>query len=159
MEKAETWSQRVVLPALLGAARSVYGEVIRAALADAGYDDMPKRGSFILGAIANHGSTLASAVKGLRTSKQAASQLVDALVLRGYLERTPDEQDRRRVKVALTERGRDAARVVRQAVQRIDTRLTEQVGAQAIITTRTVLGALIESGNDPHFASRPEPSS
>ena len=40
---------------------------------------------------------------------QAAGQLVDTLVMRGYLERQTDPDDRRRLVVRLTERGAEAA--------------------------------------------------
>ncbi len=139
------------MPALLAAARGVYGSQIRSALQDNGFDDMPRRGTFVLGAVANHGSTLSDAVAGLRTTKQAASQLVDTLVSRGYLERAPDPDDRRRVTVTLTDRGREAARVTQSSIRAVDQRLAQAVGAERVATTRAALGALVESSGDPHF--------
>ena len=56
-----------------------------------GYDDLPRNGAFVLGGMANHGAALGDLVKQLGVSKQAISQLIDTLVLRGYLERHPDE--------------------------------------------------------------------
>ena len=44
-------------------------------------------------------------MRELGVSKQAAGQLVDTLVLRGYLERSVDPEDRRRLTLTLTERG------------------------------------------------------
>ena len=87
----------LVMPALLRGAREAYRVAVRSALAAGGYDDLPPNGAFVVGAVTNHGVPLADAVSGLRVSKQAASQLVDALVTRGYVERRPDEADRRRV--------------------------------------------------------------
>jgi DNA-binding MarR family transcriptional regulator len=151
MAGEQPWHQDVVMPALLAAARGVYGTRIRSALQDNGFDDMPRRGTFVLGAVANHGSTLSDAVAGLRTTKQAASQLVDALVSRGYLERAPDPDDRRRVTVTLTDRGRSAAKVTQTAIRAVDQSLAHVVGAEQVATTRAVLGALVESSGDPHF--------
>ena len=48
---------------------------------------------------------LAEVIRQLGVSKQAAGQLVDSLVVRGYLDRTVDPDDRRRLIVTLTERG------------------------------------------------------
>jgi DNA-binding MarR family transcriptional regulator len=48
---------------------------------------------------------LANLIRDLRMSQQAAGQLVDTTVMRGYLQRTVDESDRRRLTVTLTERG------------------------------------------------------
>ena len=84
-----------------------------------------------MGAIARNGSPLGEIIRHLGLSKQRAGQLVDTLVVRGYLDRTPDPDDRRRMTVALTDRGRLAARHGPGRVERIDAALTEQVGADA----------------------------
>lgn len=149
----DAWHQSVVMSPLLMAARSTYVKAVRGALAVAGLDDLPPRGPFVLGAVANHGSTLADAVAGLDITKQAASQLVDTLVMRGYLERAPDPDDRRRVTVTLTERGRAAAEQTREAIAGVDAALTARVGADAVATLRAGLGALVELGADAHLAS------
>ena len=83
----------------------------------------------------------------LAVSKQAASQLVDTLVTRGYVERTPDPDDRRRVTVGLTERGRAAAGEIRQAVERVDAELATKVSQQDLDRARAVLGAIVEMGH------------
>jgi DNA-binding MarR family transcriptional regulator len=64
-------------------------------------------------------------------------------VLRGYLERAVDADDRRKLSVTLTERGRLAASVQGTARARIDAELLEKVGAGAIAQTRKTLAALI----------------
>ena len=51
-------------------------------------------------------SSQADVVASLGLSKQMASQLIDTLVLREYLERRNDPVDRRRMEVRLTGRGR-----------------------------------------------------
>ena len=80
----------VVLPALLRAARGAYSHVIRAELVGGGFDDLPRNGPFVLGGLVNHGGSLAGLTRELGVTKQAASQLIDTLVVRGYLERVPD---------------------------------------------------------------------
>src|SRR5512146_715504 len=101
----------VVMPALLRHARNTYGSAMRRALAASGYDDIPKNGLYVIGGLAlgAGGVPLGQLVKELGISKQAAGQLVDALVVRGYLTRTADEADRRKLTVMLTERGVAAA--------------------------------------------------
>lgn len=133
------------LPALLRAARSAYGSAIRAALAEAGCDDVPPNGVYVIGAIARNGAPLAQIIKEIGASKQAAGQLVDMLVLRGYLERAVDPDDRRRVTVALTERGRAAAAASRAAVEKLDAEVEKRVGAEPIAHARATLHALIEA--------------
>jgi DNA-binding MarR family transcriptional regulator len=142
------WASEVPFPALLRGARRTYGMAIRAALDRAGYGDMPRNGPYVVGAIARTGAPLAQIIEDLGVSKQAAGQLVDALVERGYLERSPDVEDRRRVRVGLTPRGRAAGSATRRAVDRVDAALMQRVGRQAVSHTRSTLAALIELGED-----------
>jgi DNA-binding MarR family transcriptional regulator len=134
----------ISMPALLRAARAVYGKAIRGDLDQAGFEDIPKNGVFVLGAIARTGAPLRDVIRHLGVSKQSAGQLVDTLVARGYLVREVDAEDRRRLKVSLSERGRAAAKVAREATGRIDARLAQRVGAERIEHARTTLLALIE---------------
>jgi DNA-binding MarR family transcriptional regulator len=75
-------------------------------------------------------------------SKQTVGQLVDTLVVRGYLERTVGPDDRRRVLVTLTERGRSASTVVLATAEDIDARLVAVVGTERMTNTRETLAAL-----------------
>jgi len=136
----------VPLPALLRHARTAYGLAMRNALEDAGYDDIPKNGLYVIGGLALGAGDvpLASLIRDLRISKQAAGQLVDTLVNRGYLARTVDDQDRRRLIVTLTDRGRAAAATQAAARERVDAELLAKVGAQCIEHTRVALAALAE---------------
>ncbi len=142
------WYESVAIPALLRHARSTYGSALRAAQAEAGCEDIPKNGSYVLGAIARGGSPLGEIIESLGVSKQAAGQLVDTLVIRGYLDRSPDPDDRRRMTVSLTERGRTAADAGRAAVDSLDARLAERVGPEHVAHTRATLAALIGLGRD-----------
>ena len=134
----------LVMPVLLASARSTYGATIRRDLMAAGFDDMPRLGPRLVGGLARNGSHVGDFAAGLGTSKQAASQLVDTMVARGYVERTPDPDDRRRVVVTLTERGRAAAHVVRHAVDAVDGELIGRVGADRLDGAREVLEVLLE---------------
>jgi DNA-binding MarR family transcriptional regulator len=138
----------IVMPALLRHARLIYGAAMRHALAEAGYGDLPRNGLYIIGGLAldEIDIPLANLIRDLRMSKQAAGQLVDTLVMRGYLQRTVDEADRRRLTVTLTERGRAAAAVQAAARQEIDTALEAEVGPDDIASARRVLTALINLG-------------
>jgi DNA-binding MarR family transcriptional regulator len=132
-------------PWLLSAARSPYSSAVRTALEKAGFEDVPKRGMSILGGIARNGpATVGDFADAMGVSKQAVSQLIDTLFLRGYIHRTEDGEDRRRTVVELTARGAAAAKVSIRAVDRIDRRIERQVGKDAVATTRRVLGALTQ---------------
>jgi DNA-binding MarR family transcriptional regulator len=144
MTEGQGWYDEVSIPALLRGARGAYGAAIRAALTEAGCDDMPRNGSYVIAAIARTGAPLSQIIKELGVSKQAAGQLVDTLVTRGYLDRRVDEADRRRLNITLADRGRAAAAVVTAAVTEMDGRLAQRVGTEYIAHTRAALGALIE---------------
>lgn len=87
------------------------------------FDDVPRNGAFVLAAAPAR--TCAIAVQAaLGVTEQAASQLIDTLVLRGYLARHPHPGDRRRTELAPTERGRGAAQAVQRGVARVDHELS-----------------------------------
>jgi DNA-binding MarR family transcriptional regulator len=132
----------VVIPALLRAARGSYGQAIRKSLAAAGFGDVPRNGPHILGGLVNHGGSASNLVRELGVSKQAASQLIDTLVARGYLERHTDPQDGRRVRIEATDRGRAAAAAVRTAVLAVDAELAELISATELAGLRAGLHAL-----------------
>jgi DNA-binding MarR family transcriptional regulator len=140
------WYEEVVFPALLRHARATYGKAMRGALEAAGYDDIPGNGLYIIGGLAlREGEiTIGQLVKELGITKQGAGQLVDSLVMRGYLSRTVDENDRRQLIVGLTERGRAAAGVQARERERIDAELLARVGEEDVHAARRALGALID---------------
>jgi DNA-binding MarR family transcriptional regulator len=132
----------VVIPALLRAARGSYAQAIRLHLEEAGFDDLPRNGGFVLGGVANHGGSAVDMIRGLGVSKQAASQLIDTLVLRGYLTRDMNPDDRRRMTLELTDRGRAAAAAVGAGVEMIDAELAQMVTPDELAGLRSGLAAL-----------------
>jgi DNA-binding MarR family transcriptional regulator len=138
----------IALPALLRHARTTYGKAMRGALEDAGCDDVPANGMYVIGGLAlgAEGVPIRQLVRELGVTKQAAGQLVDTLVARGYLVRTPDEADRRQLIVTLTERGRAAAETQAAARAGIDAELAARVGAADVAACRRALAALIDIG-------------
>jgi DNA-binding MarR family transcriptional regulator len=143
MTRAASWYDTWSTPALLRHARDVYRSAIREALIEAGYDDMPRDGAYVVGGVAHAGAPLGELIRHLGVSKQAGGQLVDTLVARGYLDRSVDTEDRRRLIITLTERGRAAAAVVRSTVEEVDAQLVQKVGAEAFANTLATLASLI----------------
>jgi DNA-binding MarR family transcriptional regulator len=132
----------IVIPALLRSARGAYGQVIRRGLFANGFDDMPHNGPYVLGGMANHGMTPETLIRALGISKQAASQLIDVLVMRGYLNRSVNPDDRRRMMLELTERGRAAAETVQDGIKWVDAELAKELTPEEIHTLRRGLFAL-----------------
>jgi DNA-binding MarR family transcriptional regulator len=143
--------------ALLRAASRTYNDAVLGALAQSGCDDLPRRGGYILTAMHWSGASLDSVIEWMGVTKQAVGQSVDALVLRGYLERSPDPSDGRRVNLMLTDRGKEAGRIARSAIQRVDRELRERVGAETLAQTRTALAALLEIDRAARTAGHSEP--
>jgi DNA-binding MarR family transcriptional regulator len=131
---------------LMRAARDAYRDAVRRALINAGCDDIPRNGSFVLAGLDHTAADAAfrpqaDVVASLGLSKQSASQLIDTLVLREYLERRTDPSDRRRMGVRLTERGRTAALAIQAAVAAIDAAVARLVTADELRGFREALAA------------------
>jgi DNA-binding MarR family transcriptional regulator len=149
----------IPLPVLLRHARNTYGSAMRRALDDAGYDDIPGNGLYIIGGLALGGPDipLGQLIREMRLSKQAAGQLVDTLVTRGYLERAMDKDDRRKLTIALTERGRAAAATQAAAREKVDAELLASVGQDDLSRTRRTLAVLCDIGHQTERAPDDEP--
>jgi DNA-binding MarR family transcriptional regulator len=150
MENQQPWYLEIGIPVLLRHARTAYGAAMRKALAEAGYDDIPGNGLYVIGGLALGvpDIPLGQLIKELRISKQVAGQLVDTLVTRGYLERTMDKDDRRKLTIALTERGKAAAATQRAAREKVDAELLACVGQDDINRTRRTLAVLCDMGKE-----------
>ncbi len=132
------------IPALLRASRGAYAHAVRAELVAGGFDDMPANGPFVLGGMANYGVAASDLLKQLGVSKQATSQLIDTLVVRGYLERDTNPDDRRRITIEVTERGRAAAKAVRAGVEAVDSELATLLTPAQLEGLRAGLVALCD---------------
>lgn len=140
------WYEDVPVPQLMREAREVYRDALQRALDDAGCDDIPRNGLLVLAGLDPRPPEpafrpQAEVVASLGLSKQAASQLIDALVLRGYLARRNDPTDRRRMEVCLTARGRSAAVAIRTATDAIDASVARLLTPDELHGFRAALGA------------------
>lgn len=145
---AERLYPQLGIPGLLRLARRAYGSAVRAALAESGFDDMPRNGAYLLARVHDGRYAVADLTRGLGISKQAVSQLVDTMVTRGYIERRLDDDDRRRMQLTLTPRGEAAATVSWQAATRTDEELERRLSAEGVDALRAGLIALCEIADD-----------
>ena len=146
MSETTHWYDTAAFPALLRAARATYASAIHRAQLATGFDDIPRNGTFVIGVVARAEAPLSEVILELGLSKQAAGQLVDTLVLRGYLDRTTDTEDRRRLTVSLTERGRAVAAVTRAAIEHLDTDILACAGDEHVGHTRKTLAIIALQG-------------
>src|SRR5436309_13194899 len=75
----------------------------------------------------------------LRISKQALNYLLGELERLGYLERRPDPDDLRSMRVALTSRGTSAISVIREAGGEMETTWAQQLGPEYFAQLRGLL--------------------
>jgi DNA-binding MarR family transcriptional regulator len=130
------------IPALLRGARGSYARTIAVFLAEAGCDDLPQNGPFVLGGMANHHASAVDMIRGLGVTRQAASQLIDTLVVRGYLSREVNPADRRRMNIELTDRGRAAAEAIATAIGQVDEELATMITPAELAGLKAGLMAL-----------------
>ena len=133
---------------LLVRARGGYGNTVAARLAAAGFDDLPRNGPFVLGGMAGRGGSAVEMIRSLGVTRQAASQLIDTLVLRGYLSREINTEDRRRMNIVLTERGHAAAAAIRAGIAEVDARLAQRLSPAELGGLRAGLAALGDIGEE-----------
>jgi DNA-binding MarR family transcriptional regulator len=151
-EQASGYDRRA-FPGLLRAARKAYATAIRQAFADAGFDDMPRNGAFVLARVYDDDAHLATMTRELGISKQAVSQLIDAMVMRDYLARSPDAEDRRRMMLHLTPRGEAAATAAWEAATAVDEELLDRLTADGVAALRSGLIALCEIAAESESAA------
>lgn len=143
MPRAEIAVDDVTMPMLLRTARHTYAAAMRDELIANGLADLPRNGPSVLVAMRDGSPPLSQIARDLAVSKQAASKLIDLLVVRGFLARTVDSIDRRRISLTLTERGHDAAAAVEAGTDRVDAALADAVSATQLAGFRAGLRALV----------------
>ena len=93
------------LPYLLLALSGELVAGIQAGVVARGFDDIRPTHGYAFVRLAPDGATTGELAEHLGVTKQAASQLVEELVRKGYVERLPHPRDARARLIVLTERG------------------------------------------------------
>ena len=139
-------------PWLLRAVNQRYRSSATEALADSGYADMPQPGFWALTALAQDTNDASGLVQRMGITKQAVSKLVDTLVERGYVDRAAHAEDRRRVQLALTERGRRAAELIIAEVLRAESAMAAMLEPGDLDRLRSMLSHMLSgTGVDERF--------
>jgi DNA-binding MarR family transcriptional regulator len=144
----------VTVPMMLRAARMTYAAAMREELDAAGLGELPRNGPFVIRAIEHSTEPLSDIARDLSVTKQAASKLIDSLVMRGFVERQPDPVDRRRMSLALTDRGRAAADAVQKGTERVDADLAAQLSPTQLAGFHAGLRTLLKLSE--HYEGRPD---
>ena len=105
----------MALAALLLGASSALVDGIHAGVTARGFDDLRPAHGFAFARLAPGGATVSELADHLGVTRQAASQLADELIQKGYVERRPHPGDRRARLIVLTEQGWACTRAAEEA--------------------------------------------
>ena len=118
----------LALCVLVLAAGNALVDGIHAGVVGRGFGDVRPAHGFAFARLAPSGATVSELAAHLSVTRQAAAQLVDELIEKGYVTRQPHPEDGRARLVVLTERGWAC------------TRAADQAAADAVRAWATVLG-------------------
>ncbi|MFC5905707.1 MarR family winged helix-turn-helix transcriptional regulator [Streptacidiphilus monticola] len=119
---------------------------IHARVTAAGFDDLRPAHGFAFARISFGDATTAALAEHLGVTKQAAAQLVEELVRKGYVERLPHPDDARARLLALTERGWAATRAADEAARAAVAPWRDALGGQRFGALVRDLSALAPRG-------------
>ncbi|MFF5026730.1 MarR family winged helix-turn-helix transcriptional regulator [Streptomyces collinus] len=130
-------SEAMALSAALLAVAGDLTQRINDGVVARGFTDVRPAHGFAFARLAPDGATVTDLAVHLGVTKQAASQLVDEIVRKGYAERRPHPADARARLVVLTGRGRECTRAAEAAA-------AEVVGGWAELLGEGEVGVLRE---------------
>jgi DNA-binding MarR family transcriptional regulator len=120
------------LPWLLRRANQRYRSAIKNRLAECGFGELPQPGYWALMILASGGADASRLIAEMGVSKQAISKLVDVLVMEGFVDRKPNDADRRRTDLLLSAKGRRAADVIGEAVRATEDTFVQELGPERL---------------------------
>ncbi|MGW2619055.1 MarR family winged helix-turn-helix transcriptional regulator [Streptomyces sp. NPDC001500] len=138
-------SEALALSAALLAAAGELTRRIDDGVAARGFEGRPSYG-FAFTRLARGGATVTELGAHLGVTKQAASQLVDELVRKGYVERLAHPGDARARLIVLTERGRDCTRAAEEAAAEAVRAWAEVLGEEQLSALRAQLTRIAPDG-------------
>ncbi len=133
---------------LLNVAFVAFKDALDADLAAAGFDDVGSSFGYVFRLLADAPCSLSELAAQLGMSAPGALKLVDDMVAKGYVSRSPDADDRRVKRLALTDRGRAALGRARAFHARYESALGQRLGAREVAATRRVLEAMAAAAGE-----------
>ncbi|MFK4103679.1 MarR family winged helix-turn-helix transcriptional regulator [Streptomyces sp. NPDC019531] len=111
-----------------------------------GFEGVRPAHGFAFTRLAPDGATVTELAGHLGVTKQAASQLVDEIVRKGYAERRPHPEDARARLVVLTEQGWACARAAEEAAAEVVQAWVDVAGEGEVRVLCAVLGRIAPYG-------------
>ncbi|MFE2213877.1 MarR family winged helix-turn-helix transcriptional regulator [Streptomyces canus] len=138
-------SEALALAAALLSAAGDLTQRINEGVVARGFEARPAWG-FAFARLAPDGATVTELAGHLGVTKQAASQLVDEIVRRGYAERRPHPGDARARLIVLTERGWACTRAAEEAAAEAVRSWIDVLGESDVRALRDRLGRIAPYG-------------
>jgi len=142
MDDVQAWDTAVLL---LRAATELTDGIQRG-VAARGFADVRPAHGFAFVRISRGGATVAELAEHLGVTKQAASQLTELLVSRGYVTRAVDPRDGRGRLLQLTEQGWTCTRAAQQAGAETVSGWQRAASDRTVRSLRTALAAVVTPG-------------
>ncbi|MCA2214871.1 MarR family winged helix-turn-helix transcriptional regulator [Jidongwangia harbinensis] len=134
------------LPVLfLGAARALI-DGIDAGVRARGFTEVRPAHGFAFALLSHGGATTVELAHHLDITKQAASQMIEDLVGRGYVERRPHPDDARARLIVLTDKGWACTRAAEEAADEILRPWADALGTERLAALRADLSRLAVPG-------------
>jgi DNA-binding MarR family transcriptional regulator len=134
------------LPVLLLSAARALVDGIDAGVHARGFADVRPAHGFAFARLAPDGATVGQLAEHLGVTKQAASQMVEELVARGYVERRAHPDDARARLIVLTAKGWDCTRAANEASAAVLRPWAEALGPDRLAALRADLSRLAVPG-------------
>jgi DNA-binding MarR family transcriptional regulator len=139
------------IPELMRVARGAYKRAVDIRLSEGGLEDLPTASGYLLAYLAGGDEAIPERIEGLGIRPREFRQLVDTLVLRGYLTRDIDPADGT-ASLTLTERGRAANDASADGCSDVDRELERRLSEAEMAGLRrglAVLGEIKQSLTGP----------
>jgi DNA-binding MarR family transcriptional regulator len=130
---------------LLAASRALV-DGVSAGVRARGFDDVRPAHGFAFSRLSAGGATITQLAEHLDVTRQAAAQLVDELIARGYVERRPHPSDARARLIVLTGKGWACTRAAEAATADTLRPWEAALGPEGLLALRDYLLAVAPSG-------------
>jgi DNA-binding MarR family transcriptional regulator len=143
---AQDAAENIALAGLLLSAAATLVDGVHARVAAAGFDDLRPAHGFAFVRISAGSATVGDVAEHLGVTKQAASQLVDELVRKGYVTRAAHPTDARARLLALTPRGWACTRAADRAMAELMGQWSAVLGRRRLAALRQDLARVVTPG-------------
>ena len=134
------------LPVLLLNAAGALVDAIDAGVRARGFADLRPAHGFAFARLSPDGATVGQLAEHLGMTKQAASQLVEELVTKGYVERRPHPADARARLIVLTPKGWACTRAADEAAAEVLRPWADALGPHRLAALRADLSRIATPG-------------